>query len=254
MEPIYTLIRSKAQQIVARYPPPDFYKDLADENNLSRKLFYRDSTVARLRAYLADNLSSNYGHGLKHAVKVSIDAGTLLTVESRQAGISDRLIHKRIVIIHCAGLLHDSRRDRKDHAIKGARFAKKYLAAYPFSPEELEDIYCAILNHEAFKQTVATSSEGGALISDCLYDADKFRMGPDNFADTVWEMVSAAKMPLQKFIGGYPAAMKWLAKIKTTFRSQTGKKYGPQFIDIGLAIGKELFEFIQTDILPQSLK
>ena len=45
----------------------------------------------------------------------------------------------------------------------------------------------------------------------------------------------------------YPQGMEGLEKIKTTFRTDTGKNYGPQFIDIGLAIGKELYEVIQSE-------
>jgi hypothetical protein len=45
----------------------------------------------------------------------------------------------------------------------------------------------------------------------------------------------------------YPQGMEGLEKIKTTFRTQTGKKYGPRFIDLGLAIGKKLYEVIQTE-------
>jgi hypothetical protein len=252
MEAIYSLIRSKAREIVSSYPPAAFYRELPDENEFSKKIFYQDPVIGQLRSYLADNLAKNYGHGLKHAIKVSIDAGALLVIESRQAGCPENLIQKRVIIVQCAGLLHDSKRSRKDHAVRGAAFAKKHLRAYPFTAQELEDICRAILNHEAFKDTVETTSDFGALVSDCLYDADKFRMGPDNFYDTVWEMVSFSQMPLPKFMGVYPAAMKWLEKIKTTFRTRTGQKYGPQFIDTGLAIGHELFEFIRTEIMPSS--
>jgi len=41
--------------------------------------------------------------------------------------------------------------------------------------------------------------------------------------------------------------MERLTKIRNTFRTDTGKKYGPQFIDIGLAIGEELFDVINTE-------
>jgi len=41
--------------------------------------------------------------------------------------------------------------------------------------------------------------------------------------------------------------MEKLAKIKRTFRTRTGKKYGPQFIDLGVSIGKELFNVINTE-------
>jgi hypothetical protein len=45
----------------------------------------------------------------------------------------------------------------------------------------------------------------------------------------------------------YPEGMEKLAKIKDTFRTRTGKKYGPQFIDLGIAIGKELFDVINRE-------
>jgi hypothetical protein len=41
--------------------------------------------------------------------------------------------------------------------------------------------------------------------------------------------------------------MRSLERIKGTFRTRTGRKYGPQFIDYGLSIGKELFEVITTE-------
>jgi hypothetical protein len=41
--------------------------------------------------------------------------------------------------------------------------------------------------------------------------------------------------------------MAGLEKIKTTFRSQTGKKFGPQFIDLGLAIGRKLHAVILSE-------
>lgn len=42
----------------------------------------------------------------------------------------------------------------------------------------------------------------------------------------------------------YPKGMAGLEKIKMTFRSQTGKKFGPQFIDLGLTIGRKLRDVI----------
>ena len=98
-----------------------------------------------------------------------------------------------------------------------------------------------------FKKTDKSGSPEGVLVSDCLYDADKFRWGPDNFTDTIWAMVSFSNIPIAQFMDLYPEAMDKLAKIKSTFRTITGKKYGPQFIDIGLAVGKELFDVIHTE-------
>jgi len=39
--------------------------------------------------------------------------------------------------------------------------------------------------------------------------------------------------------------MKGIAGIKDTFRTDTGKTYGPEFIDLGLRIGEKIYEFLQ---------
>ena len=43
--------------------------------------------------------------------------------------------------------------------------------------------------------------------------------------------------------------MEGLSKIRQTFRTQTGKAYGPEFIDLGIAIGEELLEVIQAEFV-----
>lgn len=241
------IIRKRARRIALRFPLPDFYKDFVWANDSSGQFFHADPVISRLHAYVTEHLENDFGHGLRHAEKVTLDAGSLIFIECRRMGYSDHFTDRQVRVVQCAGLLHDIKRKEKEHAIKGAEYAGKLLKDYPFSADETEDICLAIRNHEAFKKRLKISTAGGILVSDALYDADKFRWGPDNFTDTVWDMVSFSKIPLSKFIRLYPKGMKSLEKIKTTFRTHTGKKYGPQFIDIGLAIGEELYEIIKTD-------
>ena len=149
-----------------------------------------------------------------------------------------------------AGLLHDIHRKLANHAVEGARFARQALAGYAFSPREIDDICYAIGNHEAFQQIKSPPSASARFLSDCLYDADKFRWGPDNFTDTLWDMVAFYNPTLADFVARYPGGMKRLQEIKATFRSHTGKEYGPQMIDYGIAIGEELMTFILTEFTP----
>ena len=60
-------------------------------------------------------------------------------------------------------------------------------------------------------------------------------------------MVFYHKPTLADFMSSYPKGLASLLKIKNTFRTVTGRKYGPQFIDMGIAIGEELFEVIQAE-------
>jgi len=247
MEIIYARIRQRARQIVSQYPPPDFYQDHSSANELSRQYLETNPFTEKLQSFVAQYLEDDYGHGIQHALKVAIDAGTLMIIENKLVGRSDTFISRRVLIVQCACLLHDIKRKHENHAIKGAAYAKQVLKVYPFKSDEIDDICRAIRNHEAFKETEKANTSEGALVSDCLYDADKFRWGPDNFTDTVWAMVSFFNIPVAQFMDLYPEGMEKLSKIKHTFRTNTGKKYGPQFIDLGLAIGNELFDIINTE-------
>ena len=244
MQPIYARLRERARQIVADFPPPDFYRDHHQATTFSRQHLSNDPILIELRRFVRDNLVDNLGHGQEHAIKVTEDAGAILYVEAKAAGYSRAKLERRMSIVQCAGLLHDIKRKQKEHAKVGAEHAARILKNYPLKPEEIQDVCRAIQNHEAFKDVIPIESTDGILVSDCLYDADKFRWGPDNFTYTLWDMISVYNPPLDQFMARYPKGMAGLEKIKTTFRSQTGKKFGPQFIDIGLAIGRKLHDVI----------
>ncbi|CAB1077125.1 hypothetical protein D1AOALGA4SA_4918 [Olavius algarvensis Delta 1 endosymbiont] len=244
MQPIYARLRERARQIAADLPPPDFYRDHQQATQFSRHCLKNDPILIKLRQFLSDNLADNLGHGLEHAIKVTEDAGAILHIEGQSAGYSREKLERRMVIVQCAGLLHDIKRKQKEHAKLGAEQAGLILKNYPLQPDEIQDVCRAIQNHEAFKENIDIESAEGILISDCLYDADKFRWGPDNFTHTLWDMISVYNPPLDKFMARYPKGMAGLEKIKMTFRSQTGKKFGPQFIDLGLTIGRKLRDVI----------
>ena len=210
-------------------------------------MFETDPIVSKIRHRVAEDLKGNIGHGKKHAAKVTVDAGALMLIEGKSAGYHGEYLRRRMLLAQCAGVLHDAKRKECDHAIRGAEYARLLLKEFPFCPSEIEDVACAIRNHEAFKALVDINTTEGKLISDCLYDADKFRWGPDNFSDTVWAMVRFFQTPLPKFVDLYPKSMELIESIKPTFRTHTGKLYGPEIIDIGLDIGKEIFNMIHME-------
>jgi hypothetical protein len=248
MEVIYTRIKNLARKIVEKFPTQDFYEDYKNEIEMSRNFFKTDAVTNKIYTFMSENIGNNFGHGIKHAIKVTLEAGTLMYIEGESAGYSKKYLESRVRLAQCSGLLHDMKRGQENHAVKGAGLVKEILQNYPgFEPGDIEDISNAIYNHEAFKNHKKTGSPEGALVSDCLYDADKFRWGPDNFAHTVWNMIEYSDIPFSKFISLYPKGMEWIEKIKYSFRTKTGKIYGPSFIDTGLAIGDELYKTIQKE-------
>jgi hypothetical protein len=247
MDAIYSTIRARALIIARQYPPADFYQIYAEEVQYSADVFIQDPLIIEMRDFVAANIENDFGHGMDHANKVAVDAGALVAIEGKRNAYSPSRAAHLVRTAQCAGLFHDIRRKEEHHARKSAEYAAQILKAYNFAEGDVVDICVAIRNHEAFKDTEDTATPEGAMLSDCLYDADKFRWGPENFTHTVWDMAVFGKIPFKKFISYYPKGVLFLEKIKPTFRSATGKICGPQFIDLGLAIGKEIYEFIQME-------
>jgi hypothetical protein len=249
MDAVYLEIRAIARKIVARYPLPDFYGDHPSEVRDSRQFYQSDAAIGRLRRDMTGCLDDDFGHGMDHAEKVAIDAGTLAIIESRLAGHGEDRVRRDLLMAQCAGLLHDICRKETSHAERGAETARDILETYPLVPEEVRLVCSAIRNHEAFTRLERLPARQARMISDCLYDADKFRWGPDNFSHTIWDMVGYLNPPLKAFVSHYPKGMALLKKIRGTFRTRTGRRYGPQFIDVGIAIGDELYQVLQTDFI-----
>ncbi|MFW6011701.1 MAG: HD domain-containing protein [Desulfosalsimonas sp.] len=241
----YRQLQQEAVRIAEKYPEPDFYSDFSAEVVRARRFFARDTVVCALWRLVVENIENDFGHGLQHVRSVALDAGALILIECRGMNASGEQFEHRMRLAQAAGLLHDIRRKEKNHAAAGARFARQALRDYPFSESDIEDICLAIGNHEAFGRNLGGGTAVSSLVSDCLYDADKFRWGPENFTRTLWAMVSYRDVPLEVFLSHYPGGMAYLKKIRSTFRTPTGKQYGPQIIDLGVAIGKELYEFIR---------
>ena len=161
MQSIYARLREQSRQIVSSFPSPDFYQDQSQAYEYSSRLFRADPEIRNLCRFVSDNLDDDFGHGLQHAVKVTIDAGALMNIEGQAAGYSESMLSRRTRIVQCAGLLHDTMRKKKDHSKHGADYARTVLEDYSLSYNEIEDVCRAIQNHEAFKgNTPIDTAEG----------------------------------------------------------------------------------------------
>lgn len=248
MQQIYSLLRQAAREIAAGYPAPAFYEDFPLSVTRSRNMYRTSHMVRQLIVYVREQTRDNLGHGFGHAEKVALDAGVIAGIEAARAGLPDGDVEHLVRLAHCAGLLHDIRRKHRHHAARGAEAAREKLTRDHLLDEtSIAGIAFAIRNHEAFKDTLPPESLEDDILAGSLYDADKFRWGPDNFTHTVWKMIEAAPPSFSKFIRLYPQALEYIAAIKTTFRTSVGKQYGPQFIDAGLVIGRELLERIEAE-------
>jgi hypothetical protein len=231
--------RDLSIRIAAELGSPRFYLHHHREMEQSQRLFEHAPMVGRCLE-IVTAYGDCYGHGLSHVRKVAIDAGAIILIETDKTPLA--MDAERLALLaHLAGLLHDIKRADKDHARAGAREASGILAAFALKDRERSAIARAIANHEAFQVPDTLDDPADQLLSDALYDADKFRWGPDNFTETLWAMLDARKASLKAALPRFPGGMEALGSIRETFRTSTGRDYGPDFIDLGLEVGRRFY-------------
>jgi hypothetical protein len=248
MDAVYLRLMTECRRIAARHKTPGFYRLFQPALATSRRLFFHHPLVAHCRELVRPYLLDDFGHGLHHASKVSLDAGAIVLVEGEKSLPASGELERAVVLVQLAGLLHDIKRAEPDHAAAGAEAARRFLRDFPLSATEVATICVAIGSHEAFSEAPLCETVTAQLVVNALYDADKFRWGPDNFTHTVWFMVSYRKLPIDEVIGKFPRGVSGIQRIKETFRTTLGRQYGPEFIDLGVQIGKEIFQYLQRHV------
>jgi len=240
LEKAKTLSRS----VAASYGTPRFYREKSGEVERSLEHF-RSHPVVRSAISIASSALGSYGHGFSHARKVAVDAGAIVLVESGFPETAEKE-ERMLFLAHLAGLFHDIRRSCPNHAQAGAEAAEGILQAFDLTERERRGITGAIRNHEAFQAHETMEDPAMQLLSDALYDADKFRWGPDNFTEMIWDIIEPLDIPLDSMLAHFLPGLKGIEKIRGTFRTSTGREYGPDFIDRGLDIGRVLYEELKS--------
>jgi hypothetical protein len=238
-----------SRKIASEVGTPRFYLEKEREVDLSRELFEAESPVAEAVRFVEER-EEHLGHGLIHVRKVAIDVGALILIEAGD-GLPLERVRRLVLLAHLAGLLHDIRRTEKDHAELGANEAARFLSSFPIQGDERAGIASAIRNHEAFRPFRSEADPMERLLSDALYDADKFRWGPDNFTETLWAMVIPRVIPLRSLLPRFLIGLEGVRKIRDSFRTPTGREYGPDFIDRGIEIGRRLYEELAASPLQE---
>ncbi len=238
MNEILNKLKEETKNFIA-HKTPKFYTDFSAELSYAKRLFFEDPLVVRCCEDVFPFLKDQFGHGVDHAKKVAIETGAIVVAESFTQ--HNRETRHLVVLAELAGLLHDICRLEEDHAHKGAILSKEILKEFPLSTRDVEIISFAIENHEAFQTKHSSQDYLMELVSDALYDADKFRWGPDNFTTTLWEICDYMNWDLKTIADKFPKGLSIIESIKNSFRTTTGQIYGPEFIDIGIEIGNFVY-------------
>jgi hypothetical protein len=236
----YIRLKEKALKTAQRVGLPAFYDEYEADLRESAAFFDSSSIIARCMQYLDDS-KLHPAHGISHCEKVAREAGAILRIERLKRGHPVGEADELMLCVQIAGLFHDIKRSEENHTIAGSSEAERILRDFDIEDRYKRYIIAAIRNHEAFKKVLGSEDESARLISDALYDADKFRWGPDNFTVTLWLIAESRRITLRTLFESYEEKIKGITRIKETFRTATGQQYGPEFIDIGIEIGREIY-------------
>jgi hypothetical protein len=237
----YERLQACAHQVAKTLPLPAFYAQHASAVRFAGEHLAASELITECRAFL-DESQLECAHGLCHCEAVARDAGALVLIEAPARGIGEDDAAELFLAAELAGLLHDIKRKENDHARLGSIAAERILKDLGLEKKFRAYIVGAIRNHEAFKATTEAKDKAGKLVSDALYDADKFRWGPENFTTTLWAIVTAHDMPPESLHRVFKEKMKGIEKIKDTFRTKTGSQFGPEIIDQGITIGNAIYQ------------
>ena len=243
---MYTELKEKALRAAWKAGDPSFYGRHKRELDASLSSYASNSIIRFCRRYL-DESRLHPAHGIFHCEKVALEAGAILLIEGSAMGLERRQMEELVLCAQIAGLLHDIKRAEKDHTIAGSREAAVILRDVAIEERCKRYIVAAIRNHEAFKEVLDSEDPSARLVSDSLYDADKFRWGPDNFTVTLWLITESAGITVDDLYQGFARQMEVIKSISKTFRTGTGRKYGPEFIDKGIMIGDEIYREIMAN-------
>lgn len=237
---IYTSLKEKAIKTAQKIGLPSFYMKHKKEMESSRNFFENSKRIHTCRSRLYES-NLHPAHGVPHCEKVALEAGAIVQIEHTAHNSRESRTEDLIACCQIAGMLHDIKRTEENHTIAGSREAERILRDFDMEERYKRYIVHAIRNHEAFKEVLPSEDETAKLISDSLYDADKFRWGPDNFTVTLWLIMESTQTPAEKLYLDFQEKMKGIKSIKHTFRTGTGKKFGPEFIDAGIEIGNTIY-------------
>ncbi|WP_461210544.1 HD domain-containing protein [Desulfocurvus sp. DL9XJH121] len=238
MSDVLLRMKREAKALLAEHEPPGFYDEYSEEIAYAHSTFFDHPLIIRLREDVIPFIYDDYGFGVDHSKKVAIDAAAIVLHQTRLRG--EALARDYALLAMMAGLLHDVCRLESDHAKSAAELAGKLLEGYPLDHEDLERIAFAVRDHENPAPTGGGDDHVARLLADALYDADKFRWGPDHFSTTLWELCEYNEISPAEIVDRFPQGIGKIMEIAPTFRTPEGRKYGAQFVEMGLELGGEL--------------
>ncbi len=235
-------LKSTAKKLAKRLPAAAFYQDHATEVEFAWDLFFDHPMILKLQQDSLTFLYDDYLFGIEHSKKVAQDAAAIVLAE--KSDLSQNEKRHLALLAQLAGILHDIQHDEDNHALRSADATAIVLKGYNLAQNDIKLIGKAIAGHENLVDPGDYPDPSTKLLCQALYDADKFRFGPDIFATTMWLFCDYESWSLAELAGQFPKGILAAKAAKHIFRTTVGKNYGPEIIEQGIGLGETMLQQI----------
>lgn len=231
-------LKNHAKKLAKEMPVAAFYLDHATEMAFAWDLFFNHSVLLRLQEDCLAFLYDDYMFGIEHSKKVAHDAAAIIL--SEESGLTQEEKRHLAFLAQVAGLVHDVQRGEDDHAHRSADAVDSILAGYPIEADDVALIVRAVAGHEERTEPSDYPDPPTRLLCQALYDADKFRFGPDIFSTTMWLFCDYNSWSLAETAGQFPKGISAAKAVVHTFRTDVARRYGPELIEQGIKLGETM--------------
>ncbi len=235
-------LKNMARQLAKKLPVTSFYLDHAAEVEFAWDLFFDHPMILDLQQDSLAFLYDDYMFGIEHSKKVAQDTAAIVLAE--ESNLTQGEKRHLALLAQLAGLLHDIQHDEDNHALRSAEAVIPVLENYNLDKRDIELIGKAIAGHENHVDPGNYPDTATKLLCQALYDADKFRFGPDIFPATMWLFCDYESWSLAEIAKQFPKGIHAAKSAKHTFRTSVGKHYGPEIIEQGIGLGETMLQQI----------
>ncbi len=236
-------LKHRARKLAATRQHSAFAQDCAEELGHANALFFEHPLMQRLQDDALPYLNEQSAIGVEHSKRVAIEAAALALAEP--SGLDGEERRRVAVLAEIAGLLHDASRFEAAHAAQGAELALRLLAKYPLGDEERMHIAQAVALHETALPLADDGPEAARLLAAVVHDADCFRFGPEILPTTLWELCDMEEWSLERIADVFPEGPRRAATLRDAFRTEQGRRYGPELLDEGARMAPEYARIIE---------
>ncbi|MEF2143941.1 MAG: hypothetical protein V3573_00725 [Desulfovibrionaceae bacterium] len=223
-------LKNKARKMARERNLPSFYLDYAEETSFASDLFFNHPALLKLQEDAVAFLYDDYMFGIDHSKHLAQDASTLIL--AWDCGLDHTRQRRAAFLAQVAAMMHDIEcSGGESERFDGSAYA--LLDGCTLSDSEKHLVARASTCHRIPDTSDMPEGSELRILTHALHDAYLFRFGADIFATIMWNYCDYTSQPLTEVAAQFEAALAEVQDAPMEFLTETGRKYGPEILQVG---------------------